>query len=187
MCGGVARRKWHAHSSTARSRLCGRVLVGAAVVATCGDNVESKATRPTPRVRHSYLSNGLYRVRVEAAGFRRPGRAGDASRGADHALDFKLNVDAITEAVTVSAPVIETSTAEIGHYVSSKEYQTWPILVGDGQRQVQQFIFSSLPGSTGSTFEGAINGGRNYSHEILVEGIPLGRIAGGRTTKVAAD
>ena len=88
--------------------------------------------------------------------------------------------------MTVTAPVIETSTAEIGHYVSSKEYQTWPIAVGDGQRQVQQFIFSSLPGSTGGTFEGAINGGRNYSHEILIEGIPLGRnLQGGSNNEMS--
>ena len=88
--------------------------------------------------------------------------------------------------VTVTAPVIETSTAEIGHYVSTKEFQTWPVAVGDGQRQIQQFIFSSLPGTTGSTFEGAINGGRNYSHEILIEGIPLGRnLQGGSNNEMS--
>ena len=87
---------------------------------------------------------------------------------------------------TVTAPVIETSTAEIGRYVSNKEFQTWPVAVGDGQRQIQQFIFSSLPGTTGGTFEGAINGGRNYSHEILIEGIPLGRnLQGGSNNEMS--
>jgi hypothetical protein len=123
-----------------------------------------------------YLASGVYRVRVEAPGFR-PAQADEVTLRAAQTLtlDFKLNVDAITEALTVTAPVIETGTAEIGHYVSTKEFQTWPIAVGDGQRQIQQFIFSSLPGTTGGTFEGAINGGRNYSHEILIEGMPLGR------------
>ena len=56
----------------------------------------------------------------------------------------------------------------------------------DGQRQVQQFVFSSLPGSTGDTFQGAINGGRNYSHEILIEGIPLGRnLQGGSNNEMS--
>ena len=88
--------------------------------------------------------------------------------------------------MTVTAPVIETSTAEIGHYVSTKEFQTWPVAVGDGQRQIQQFIFSSLPGTTGGTFEGSINGGRNYSHEILIEGIPLGRnLQGGSNNEMS--
>ena len=58
--------------------------------------------------------------------------------------------------------------------------------VGDGQRQIQQFIFSSLPGTTGNTFEGAINGGRNYSHEILIEGMPLGRnLQGGSNNEMS--
>ena len=97
-----------------------------------------------------------------------------------------MDVDAITEVMTVTAPVIETSTAEIGHYVSKKEFETWPIAVGDGQRQIQQFIFSSLPGTTGGTFEGSINGGRNYSHEILIEGIPLGRnLQGGSNNEMS--
>ena len=53
-------------------------------------------------------------------------------------------------------------------------------------QQIQQFIFSSLPGTTGGTFEGAINGGRNYSHEILIEGLPLGRnLQGGSNNEMS--
>src|SRR5687768_9250432 len=167
----------------------GGVLVGAIVIATNVEtNVASKATTTDAGVYvMPYLPNGLYRVRVEAKGFR-PAQAEQVTLRAAQTLtlDFKLDVDAIAEAVTVSAPVIETSTAELGHYVSNKEYQTWPIPVADGQRQVQQFVFSSLPGSTGNTFEGAINGGRNYSHEILVEGIPLGRnLQGGSNNEMS--
>ena len=167
----------------------GGVLVGATVIATNVEtNVASKATTTDAGVYViPYLPNGLYRIRVEATGFR-PAQAEQVTLRAAQTLtlDFKLDVDAIVEAVTVSAPVIETSTAEIGHYVSNKEFQTWPIPVADGQRQVQQFIFSSLPGSTGGTFEGAINGGRNYSHEILVEGIPLGRnLQGGSNNEMS--
>src|SRR5688500_18449805 len=173
-----------AYAQVARSQFngtvtdsAGGVLVGATVIATNVEtNVASKATTTDAGAYViPYLASGIYLVRVEAAGFR-PAQAEQVTLRAAQTLtiDFKLNVDAISEALTVTAPVIETSTAEIGHYVSSKEFQTWPIAVGDGQRQVQQFIFSSLPGSTGGTFEGAINGGRNYSHELLIEGIPLG-------------
>ena len=185
-----------AHAQVARSQFngtvtdsAGGVLVGATVIATNVEtNVASKATTTDAGVYvMPYLPNGLYRIRVEAKGFR-PAQAEQVTLRAAQTLtlDFKLDVDAIVEAVTVSAPVIETSTAEIGHYVSNKEFQTWPIPVADGQRQVQQFIFSSLPGSTGGTFEGAINGGRNYSHEILVEGIPLGRnLQGGSNNEMS--
>jgi hypothetical protein len=190
LCAGAA------HAQVARSQFNGTVtdpgggvLVGATVVATNVEtNVESKATTTDAGVYViPYLPNGIYKIHVAAAGFR-PAEANQVTLRAAQTLtlDFKLEVDAITEALTVSAPVIETSTAEIGHYVSNKEFQTWPIAVGDGQRQIQQFIFSSLPGTTGGTFEGAINGGRNYSHEILIEGMPLGRnLQGGSNNEMS--
>ena len=65
--------------------------------------------------------------------------------------------------------------------MSKKEFDTWPITVGDGRRQIQQFIFTALPGTAGSTWQGSINGGQQYSHEILIDGIAIGRmdLAGG--------
>jgi hypothetical protein len=151
-------------------------------------NVESKSTTTDAGIYViPYLPNGVYKLRVTAAGFRTAEATQVTLRAAQTlTFDFKLDVDTIAEALTVTAPVIETGTAEIGHYVSNKEFQTWPIAVGDGQRQIQQFIFSSLPGTTGGTFEGAINGGRNYSHEILIEGMPLGRnLQGGSNNEMS--
>ena len=57
--------------------------------------------------------------------------------------------------------------------------------MGDGQRQIQQFIFDSLPGTTGDSFKGSINGGQQYSHEILIEGMPIGRadLSGGNNNE----
>src|SRR4029078_2786613 len=185
-----------AHAQVARSQFngivtdsAGGVLVGAMVVATNVEtNVEWKATTTDAGIYViPYLPNGVYRVRVEAPGFR-PAQAEQVTLRAAQTLtlDFKLEVASVTEAMTVTAPVIETSTAEIGQYVSNKEFQTWPIAVGDGQRQIQQFIFSSLPGTNGGTLEGAINGGRTYSHEILIEGMPLGRnLQGGSNNEMS--
>ncbi len=188
--GGVA------HAQVARSQFngtvtdsAGGVLVGATVVATnIETNVASKASTTDAGVYvMPYLPSGSYRVEVSAPGFRTAGSDEVTLRAAQTlTLNFKLDVDTITETVNISAPVIETSTAEIGHYVSTKEFQTWPVPVSDGQRQIQQFVFSSLPGTTGNTFEGAINGGRNYSHEILIEGIPLGRnLQGGSNNEMS--
>ncbi len=190
LCAGAA------HAQVARSQFNGTVtdsqggaLVGATVIVTNVDtNVESKSTTTDAGLYVlPYLANGVYRIRVTAPGFR-PAEASQVTLRAAQTLtlDFKLEVQAVAEVLNVTAPVIETSTAEIGQYVSNKEFQTWPIAVSDGQRQIQQFIFSSLPGTTGGTFEGAINGGRNYSHEILIEGMPLGRnLQGGSNNEMS--
>ncbi len=45
----------------------------------------------------------------------------------------------------------------------------------DGQRQIQSFIFNSLPGTNGDSYQGTINGGPQFSHEILIEGMSIGR------------
>ena len=102
-------------------------------------------------------------------------------------INITLTVGSINESVTVSdkPPLLETGTAEIGRYISLEEYKSWPIFLDDGQRQIQSFIFSSLPGTTGGTFEGSINGGQEYSHEILIEGISVGRndLSGGNNNE----
>ena len=153
-----------AHAQGARSQFNGTVtdsgggvLVGATVVATNVEtNVESKVTTTDAGVYViPYLANGVYKISVSAPGFRSAESTDVTLRAAQTlTLDFKLDVDAIQEVLTVAAPVIETSTAEIGQYVTNKEFQTWPIAVGDGQRQIQQFIFSSLPGTTGRYVRG---------------------------------
>ena len=158
----------------------GAVVVGAAVKAT---NIETGVETTTPTTeagvyRLPYLPPGTYRlVRVRRPGFKGALRENVALQVAQTlTLDFKLEVGAAAEQVTVSAesPMLETGTAEIGSYVSKKEFDTWPITVGDGRRQIQQFIFTSLPGAVGDTFLGSINGGQGYSHEILIDGIALG-------------
>ena len=62
--------------------------------------------------------------------------------------DIKLEVGGVTEQVVVSdtPELLESGSAEIGRYITTEEYKSWPIVVGDGQRQIQQFIFDSLPG-----------------------------------------
>ena len=188
--GGVAKAQVRALAVQRHGhRYGGGVLVGATVIATNVEtNVESKATTTDAGVYViPYLANGLYRIRVEAVGFR-PAQAEEVTLRAAQTLtlDFKLDVDALTEVVSVTAPVIETSTAEIGHYVSNKEFQTWPIPSATGSGRSSSSSFRACPGTTGGTFEGSINGGRNYSHEILIEGIPLGRnLQGGSNNEMS--
>jgi len=128
--------------------------------------------------RMPYLRPGTYRLNASAAGFKTAVRENVILAVAQTlTVNFALEVGAVTDQVTVSAepPLLETGTAEIGSYVSPKEFAMLPIAVGDGRRQIQQFIFSSLPGTVGSTWEGSINGGQYFAHEILIDGIALGR------------
>jgi hypothetical protein len=159
----------------------GSVIAGATVkginVAT-GVETDTKAT-DAGVYRMPLLQPGTYRLAVTAPGFKTSVRE-NVILGVAQTLtvDFNLELGSVTDSITVSSesPMIETGTAEIGSYVSKKEFDTWPITVGDGRRQIQQFIFTSLPGAVGDTFQGSINGGQNYSHEILIDGIALGRM-----------
>lgn len=131
-----------------------------------------------------YLSPGTYRISVSAPGFKASVRQ-NVVLGVAQTLtvDFTMEVGNVSDSITVSSdpPLLETGTAELGSYVTKKEFDSWPITVGDGRRQIQQFIFTSLPGAVGSTWQGSINGSQNFSHEILIDGIAIGRmdLAGG--------
>jgi hypothetical protein len=142
-------------------------------------NLEFKAVTTEAGVyRLPYLPAGSYKISVTATGFRTSIADNvDLAVAQTLTVDLKLELGQVTEQVTISSepPLIETGTAEIGRYVTKREFDTWPIAVGDGRRQIQSFIFRSLPGTTGGEFQGSINGGQQYSHEILIEGMALGR------------
>ena len=121
---------------------------------------------------------GTYRLEAQQQGFKR--------EVADKILvpvaqvvtvDLTLQVGSQTETVQVTSltPLLTPSTAEVGSSVSPQEFETLPIEVGDGGRQLQTFIFTSLPGTAGDTFSGSINGGQLFSHEILIDGVTIGR------------
>src|SRR2546427_8095041 len=168
----------------------GAVVPGATVVAVnSATAVESKTTSTSAGAYTlPYLPSGTYTIRVSAPGFRTSTAENIILRVAqDLTVNINLEVGQVSQQVTVidQPPLIDTGTAEIGRYISVEEYKSWPILVDDGQRQIQSFIFSSLPGTSGSTFQGSINGGQQYSHEILIEGIPVGRsdLSGGNNNE----
>ncbi|HEY3131440.1 MAG TPA: TonB-dependent receptor [Acidobacteriota bacterium] len=135
-----------------------------------------------------YLPAGTYKVTAALPGF----KTALADNVEVHVtevvtVDFRLEVGEVSEQVIVSAeaPLLEKSTSEIGTVTTEKEVHTWPIIVGDGTRQIQNFIFTSMPGTQGNEFAGSINGGQSYSHEILIDGISVGRfdLNGGNTNE----
>jgi Carboxypeptidase regulatory-like domain len=170
----------------------GSVVPGAAVVVT---NIETQVENKTTTTSAGaytlpYLPQGTYTLRVTMAGFREATAENVILRAAQTlTVNINLEIGQITEKVTVSdtAPLLESGTAEMGHYINQEEFKAWPIFTGDGQRQIQEFIFDSLPGTTGCTFQGSINGGQQYSHEILIDGMALGRadLSGGNNNEMS--
>jgi len=162
------------------SDISGAVVPGAEVVITEKDTgVRSTfVTTETGVFRAPYLPPGTYRVSVSLPGFK--------TAIADNVIlllaqtlqvDLVLEVGEIAEVITISStgPLLEASSAEIGVNANQREVHAWPILVSDGTRQLQDFIFRAMPGTQGNGFAGSINGGQAYSHEILIDGITLGR------------
>jgi hypothetical protein len=92
-------------------------------------------------------------------------------------IDLTLQVGSKAESVTVTseAPLLTPSTAEVGASFTPLEFQTLPIQLSDGGRQPQSFIFNSLPGAVGDEYQGSINGGQEFSHQILIDGVTIGR------------
>ncbi len=170
----------------------GAIVPGAAVIATNVDTHEESKTTTTAAGAYSipYLPQGTYTVRVTMTGFRTATAENVILRAAQTlTVNITMEVGQISENITVSAtpPLLEAGTAEMGHYVNPEEFKSWPIFTSDGNRQIQEFIFDSMPGTTGSTFQGSINGGQQYSHEILIDGIPVGRsdLSGGNNNEMS--
>lgn len=161
--------------------ITGAVVPGVDIVATDKESGVrfTAVTTESGVYRVPYLPPGTYRVTASLPGFK-TAIADNVSLGVAQVLtvDFRLEVGEVSEQITVSSqgPLLETSTPEIGINVTEKEVHTWPILVGDGTRQLQDFIFRAMPGTQGGTFAGSINGGQSYSHEILIDGISIGRM-----------
>jgi outer membrane receptor protein involved in Fe transport len=120
---------------------------------------------------------GSYRVEAQVEGFKKGVATVTVPVATVITVDLKLEVGSSATSVTVSteAPLLTPSTAEVSSGVTPLEFQTLPIEVGDGGRNPQTFIFSSLPGTQGDTFSGSINGGQLFSHEILIDGLSIGR------------
>ena len=158
----------------------GAVVPGAAIVVTNdGTKAENKTTSTSAgSYTVPYIPEGTYTIAVSSPGFRKSIADNVVLRAAQVlTVNITLEVGQVTEQVTVSdtPPLLEAGTAEVGRYINQEEFKAWPILTSDGHRQLQEFIFDSLPGTTGGTFQGSINGGQQYSHEILIDGISLGR------------
>ena len=126
-----------------------------------------------------YLPPGTYRVTAGLSGFKKavvePVEVATASVVT---ADLKLELGSVSESVTVSAEAtrLESSSSELGYTASGEDYHEWPVNSNnDGQRQIQDFIYSALPGTTGGSYSGSINGSPTMTQEVYIEGISIGR------------
>ena len=93
-------------------------------------------------------------------------------------VDLTLQVGVETQSVTVTseAPLLTPSSAAVSTSITPQEFQTLPVIISDGGRQADTFVWESLPGATPDWSGGAsINGGQDESHSYLIDGVNLGR------------
>jgi len=162
----------------------GAVVPGAKVVATNTETGVMTSTVSTGVGVYSFsaLPPGTYTVTATHDGFSQAVTNNLELRVAQMlTVDIKLHIGQEAQKVEVSgdSDLLETSTAQLSHYVTSKELDSWPLPDTGGQRDDQQFIFSSLPGTTGASFVGSIDGGMVFSNEIYIDGISLGTFDSG--------
>jgi len=116
---------------------------------------------------------GLYRVVVEAAGFQRVVREGvRMSTGERVPLDFKLQVGAVTQSVTVKADasLLRDESGNLGQVVDSDKVVDLPL---NGRSFVTLAQLSPGVALPPTTTLPRINGGRPRTNEYLYDGISV--------------
>src|SRR6266550_5602711 len=130
-----------------------------------------------------FLAPGLYRVTVEAAGFKRFVNPGvQISTNERVALDVHLEVGQVAESVIVTAesPILQTATASTGSVISSRQIENTP-LNGRTPLILAQLAMGVIPASDprftrpfdNSGAAGfSMGGGGAQTNELLFDGAP---------------
>jgi hypothetical protein len=158
----------------------GAVVPDVTLTATNTDTgvVYTAKTTSDGRYTLSALPAGTYKVDVSKAGYKTAAATNiQLDMQTTLTLDFKLEVGATSETVTVTseAPALDDTTAEVGDSMNDKVFHELPIMLNGGVLDAQTFIFQSLPGTVGTGWEGTINGGQQMATDVLVDGLSLGR------------
>lgn len=127
------------------------------------------------------LPPGVYRLEAEKQGFRKFLQENISIQTATVAtLDIQLSVGAVNDSITVSTSgvVLQTTSPEVSTVLDRRVILDLPIQVGgsgattgaSGRRQPENFIFLT-PGVSGIPWSKNINGGPDFSQDILYDGI----------------
>ena len=158
-----------------------KAKVGALNLAT--NTHVSGLSNPEGNYEIPYLLPGTYRVTAELAGFSKSVRDNVELRTADRlALNFQLQVGALSESVTVSAetPLLETTSASSGLVMDERRVKELPVVGGNAM-----YLTRLAPGVTVSGGHSAgnpmdlggatgviVNGTRGGNSEASLDGVP---------------
>jgi hypothetical protein len=165
-----------------RATITGRVLdpsqaavSGAAVTVTNQETGIRTATRTSETGNYvvPQLPVGRYEITFESTGFRKAVQRDIALNVAQTlTLNVTLEVGQVEQQVevTAAAPLLESSTSDLGTVVNRDRVVELPLAVAGNMRHPGAFVFLA-PGVTGDTSNTQINGSQNRSKEILMDGI----------------
>ena len=118
------------------------------------------------------MAFGSYEIACEAKGFRKYLRRSNSLNVAQTlTIDITLEIGAVDQTVEVSgaAPLIESSTSDLGTVVDQKQVRDLPLSVSGNMRNPESFVLLA-PGVTGDTANTEINGSQDRAKEVLVDG-----------------
>ena len=77
--------------------------------------------------------------------------------------------------MTTEAPLLTTSSAQVSSSITPQEFQALPVILSNGGRPLDSFIYSSLPGAVTGNGGNSISGGQGTTNQMLVDGLTIGR------------
>jgi hypothetical protein len=163
----------------------GALVVGAKVraVNVATNTAASSVTNDQGNYEIPYLLPGVYRLEVEITGFKKAVRDAVQLHVADRqAIDFALEVGAVSDSVTVAAEaeLLDTTNASVGIIMQSRQASELPIVGGNAfyLARLTPGVLSSGGRSAGNAMDtGAgtdiiVNGVKSGGSEITLDGVP---------------
>lgn len=166
----------------------GSAIPGAAIKLTNVENGSLREAQTNESGSYTFplLQPGNYRLTITKEGFRPVSRTGIAL-AVDQVvrIDQELELGTVTQEVVVTsaAPLLESETSAIGQVVDSSKIQSIPLNGRSAFRLVQltpgliaspasNGQFGDIPVNTNQDSTFSINGGRQMSNEIHIDGVP---------------
>jgi hypothetical protein len=182
-----------AHAQESRASLIGRIadptgaLIASAKVQATNTATNASVTTQTNESGNfeiPYLISGVYRITVEATGFKRSVRDNIQLRIGDRiTLDFSLTLGDVAESVQVTGetPQLDTASANMGLVMDQRRIQELPVVGGNPfyLTRLSAGVLSTGGRSAGNAMDNGtatgivVNGTRGNGSEATVDGSPV--------------
>ncbi|MCC6862315.1 MAG: TonB-dependent receptor, partial [Bryobacterales bacterium] len=151
----------------------GAAVANAKIVAVARDTNTTYNTLTTDTGNYTLpaLDIGIYRIEVEAPGFKKSVRDGvQVTSGATVRLDLALEVGQVTESIEVSAQAsaLETDTTRVATQLTTKLVEDLPLVVAGQIRNVFNLAIIAPEAKQGNNFR--IGGGQGSAWEMSMDG-----------------